>query len=597
MEKGRIAAAFLLTAALLTQLAGCALTRGNSAETSDEALHEPLTIFAPLCELDEFFDVVHEKYPEIRFDIIPYSGANTTAYMLEKYQCGDIPDIFAMTYNIPKYTDVSDRLLDLSGYGFTDNYKENCLSDVTTESGAIYALPSHYQCFGITYNKTLMETQGWQIPENLADLEELSAEAEKAGVRLALNQLQYPGYGFQYLCNICDTGFLSTMDGRRWQSDYLDGSANVSDTPEMLECLSMLEKWRDIGMLNGDGDTVSDKNQKEEFLKGDTLFMLGNSGLDNDSDSEFGLMPYISEDGRQNVYILSVRRYFGLGKSLGQPGNEQKLKDAIHVMEVLSTVEGMDALGGEVIMKSSLLPLRDAPISEDNYYAAIAEELSSGHTAPFIYSGWENAIVPVGEEVTSFITGQSGLDDVVRAIDDSQDEVVNNVVEAFTTVTEQISQEDCARLVGTAFARSTDSELALVSLNKWITGHTSTQNPEGVSGSLYPVEVTEQEICAITPTGWKGTISTVTLTGARISELQQIGYDRCGDGQTYPYLLVAPEGFTIDPDRTYKLVICGAADEVKEEGSIQDSGILGLESVKELMSEFDEFSAGKIVWK
>lgn len=597
MKKGKLAAAVLVAAALLTETTGCVLATGNSAETAEEAVHEPLTIFAPVCELEGFIDVVHKSYPEINFEIIPYSGANATAYTLEMFHCGDIPDIFAMTYNLPKYTDVSDRLLDMSGYAFTDNYKENCLNDVTTESGAIYALPSHYECFGITFNKTLLDKHGWELPENFDDLAELSERAEQAGVRLALNQLQYPGFGFQYLCNISDTGFLSTLDGRRWQAEYLNGSASVSDTPEMMECLSMLQKWRDIGMLSNEGEVVNDNAQKDEFLKGNTLFMLGSHTIDNDTDTEFGLMPYISEDGKQNVFILNVRRYLGLSSSLGQPGNEQKLNDALHVMEVFSTVEGMDALGGEMIKNSSLLPLRDAPVSEDNYYAPIVQELGTGHAAPFIYSGWENAIVPVGNAMTSFITGKSGLDDVVRVIDDCQDEVVNNEVESITMVTEHISQEDCARLVGTAFSKSTGSELALVSLNKWIPGHPCGQNSAGLSGSLYPVKATEQELCAIVPTGWKGTINTLTLTGARISELLQQGYDRYGDGQTYPYLLVAPDGFELSPDRTYKLAICGATDAVKAEGNVQDSGILGLDSVKELMSGHDEFSVGDIVWK
>ena len=48
-------------------------------------------------------------------------------------------------------------------------------------------------------------------------------------------QIQYPGSAFQYICNIADAGFLSTMSGKQWQKDYLSGKANVSDTPGMME--------------------------------------------------------------------------------------------------------------------------------------------------------------------------------------------------------------------------------------------------------------------------------------------------------------------------------------------------------------------------
>ena len=154
----------------------------------------------------------------------------------------------------------------------------------------------------------------------------------------------------------------------------------------------------------------------------------------------------------------------------------------------------MNALGGDALKSSSLLPLKNAPISEDNCYYAITEEFSTGHTAPFIYSGWENAIVSVGDVMTSFILGDAELEDVVKIIDASQNDIVNDITETYTTVTEHIGQEDCARLVGKAFAQATGSDLALVSLGKWIPGHISTQNTQGVSGSLYPGEITEQQL-------------------------------------------------------------------------------------------------------
>lgn len=80
---------------------------------------------------------------------------------------------------------------------------ESRLQDVF-DNGAIYLLPSTYNCYGITYNKTLLKKYGWELPNSFAELEELAAKAKEAGVDLCLPQIQYPGYGFQYLCNIAD---------------------------------------------------------------------------------------------------------------------------------------------------------------------------------------------------------------------------------------------------------------------------------------------------------------------------------------------------------------------------------------------------------
>lgn len=101
------------------------------------------------------------------------------------------------------------------------------LSAVLAMACAASLLPMGYNALGITYNKTLLEKNGWTLPTNLAQLEELKAKAEEAGCTFCLDQLQYPGTGFQYFCNILDTGFLSTVDGLQWQDDYLTGKANM----------------------------------------------------------------------------------------------------------------------------------------------------------------------------------------------------------------------------------------------------------------------------------------------------------------------------------------------------------------------------------
>ena len=73
-------------------------------------------------------------------------------------------------------------------------------------------------------------------------------------------------------------------------------------------------------------------------------------------------------------------------------------------MEVLSTVEGLESLEPTQV-NARLLPLKDWNAGEDSYYADMLEELNTGHTAPFIYSGWENLAVPMGEKMIDYICG------------------------------------------------------------------------------------------------------------------------------------------------------------------------------------------------
>ena len=66
-------------------------------------------------------------------------------------------------------------------------------------------------------------------------------------------------------------------------------------------------------------DPADDGKTREAFIKGNSLFLLGpqNGIMDaEDITDKFGLMPYLSEDGSRNVFILNVNRFYGLSKKL-----------------------------------------------------------------------------------------------------------------------------------------------------------------------------------------------------------------------------------------------------------------------------------------
>ena len=586
--KKAVSACLVLTC-ITTGLAGCQ----KADKTSEE--QEALTFMAPYMDVDSFIEEVHKIYPEINLEVIPYSGANTTVYLNTILKENDLPDICTLTLYDPDQLDLSDKMLDLSGYAFTDNYVESRLKEVS-DDGAIYMLPSAYNCFGITYNKTLLKKHGWTLPQSFTELEQLAKEAEEAGVQLCLPQIQYPGYGFQYLCNIADTGFLSSLDGRQWQKDYLSGKANVSDTKAMMDSIEYIRKWKELGMLDGSkSDPIDDAITREDFIKGNTLFMLGSQNGITDSDAttdEFGLMPYLSEDGSKNVYILSVGRYYGLNKRLED--DPEKLEDALKVMEVLSTVEGTSSLYPETSLKASLLPFKDAK-ADDTYYGDIAAAINAGNTAPLIYTGWENTLVTTGTKMLEYMQGKAALEEVVKQLDADQESVVNNKPEVITTVTKEISQENCAKLIGRCFAEATGSDLALVSLGKWISGNGLNQNNDGVSGKLYEKDLTVDDLSAILPTGWSRTIQTVRLTGKQIQDLYKEGYDAAGTGNNYSYVLVSPAG--LEDDKTYQVAISGISEKLAAETEVTDSGIVGMDAAKEFFGKFESLSEADAEWK
>lgn len=155
---------FLQVCGITAATAALTACGGGKTETAkkDDA-HEAITFMAPYKEIEAFIEQVHSVYPEVNIEVVPYSGDNTTTCLQNMFAAGDLPDVCTLTYYDPRIDLVSDKLLDLSGYDFTDNYVESRLQDVF-DNGAIYLLPSTYNCYGITYNKTLLKNTAGSCP-------------------------------------------------------------------------------------------------------------------------------------------------------------------------------------------------------------------------------------------------------------------------------------------------------------------------------------------------------------------------------------------------------------------------------------------------
>ena len=131
---------FLQVCGIAAATAALTACGGSKAESKTEDAHEAVTFMAPYKEVEAFIEQVHSVYPEVNIEVVPYSGDNTTTCLQNMFAAGDLPDVCTLTHYDPRIDLVSNKLLDLSGYDFTDNYVESRLQDVF-DNGAIYLLP------------------------------------------------------------------------------------------------------------------------------------------------------------------------------------------------------------------------------------------------------------------------------------------------------------------------------------------------------------------------------------------------------------------------------------------------------------------------
>ena len=125
----------LVLTCLVFSLAGCGNTDdANDTQKADTSSDHPvITMNAPHRNMSAFADLVHEKYPEINLEIIPYNGQNASAYMQDMRLSGEMTDIYFTSFYTPGRYNDADDFLDISSYDFTNNYTQSRLREVTVD--------------------------------------------------------------------------------------------------------------------------------------------------------------------------------------------------------------------------------------------------------------------------------------------------------------------------------------------------------------------------------------------------------------------------------------------------------------------------------
>ena len=544
-----------------------------------EGDRETLTIMTAHKDYTQFEKAFKKAYPEVELQFISYSGHNSTSYLHKILEAGQAPDIY--TSNILPDKELQKKsLIDLSVYDFSAKYAVSRLNECSVE-GSIYMLPCNYSVLGIYYNKTLFEKHGWAVPRSFAELAELVPRIKEANVDVSATALEFTGNGFQYFFNLGDTIFLRTPEGFEWTEQFLSGKATADSAWEST--IAYMQKWIDLGIINGRWFEKPTGEVKAHFMQGNTAFYIdgGTFRFSQNADGtgdRYGIMPWLSEDGSNNRYITNTACYFGLNANLEKPENRKKLQAALKFMDFISTEEGQRLLPGN---QMQLLPLSEGGAEVAEEYREIVDMIDAGFSAPLAYAGWEDLILPVGSECLKWYAGKSTGEQVIAVMNRALRDSIENKSKAYAEVLEDLTPEETARLVGTAFTGAVNADCALISLGEY---HDGKENDFGVNGCLWRGPVNDEVISTINPLGWVDTIKTTVLTGKEIKELAASGFDLFNDGKPFPYVLTTADGAELEDTREYTAVICGYTFQVEDSGGISDTEVCGMDALRDYLT-------------
>lgn len=578
---------------MMAALAGCGSTGEPSSQSKAKkgGKHEALlaTSFHSYIT-EDFIAKFHEEYPEVEIEINSYAGGSGSGYSLHSLERGDIPDIYVSTQNFAP--DAQEKyLLDLSNYDFVNNYS-NALLDAQDVNGGIYLLTSGYQLTGMYYNKTILKENGWELPKSFEELLELSEKIEAAGYRTMGHAMSLDGYPFNYFFNIGNTAYFGTPKGTEWKEEFPKGEAKAAGNSELKKAAEYFNRWVEHGFI------TTENMEAAQFMEGESVFFLclGINEYEHTTQEgttyEFGIMPWLSEDGSSNMLTRTTSLYIGLNKSLAEKGNEQKLEDALKLMRYISTVEGQ-----QVLMAGSnyyVLSLSEGEIAEDSPYQAVEDLVEDGRTVPLLYVGWEKQIIPIAQDIKQLISKETDVDGMLAAFDKTNEDLLKGASEdIYATVPERLTLEETAKLVAIAEGKAVEADCAMVSLNQYHEG--GFFNNKGLGWYLYEGELDRDVINIFRPKS--NTIAVVELTGADIKGMQEAGFDLNDNGNPYEYLLFTKGDMELEDATTYKLAI--SIGELKETtlGDVTEVEIAPADAIEAYVKELGTVSADALIWE
>lgn len=363
----------LILSSIVLFTVGCSNDEGESEEKIELSFYSTITNESDQITMDNVIAKFEEENPDI--DIVQsYPAEEYESQLRVKMAANDMPDLFD-THGWAKnrYGEYVEDLSVMDWVKDLDPALESVLKD---EDGKVYAYPINQAKDGLTYNATLLEEYGIEVPktfdEFMAALETIKEKSDGE-----VTPLWFNGSDKGALAQFFDqfaTPLLITADGHNYEEELLDGSfdwSNYTYLPEKF--LEMQEK----GLLNLDVLTAQNHERNELFAQGKIGFIMttypAEGILELNPDMELGIMPMsaIHEGGPQS-WIGGERHTVAVWKD-----SEHK-EEAKKFIEFLARPEIVKELA-----EATNLPAGLTNAEADIYYAPYFEEYADVEVEPY----------------------------------------------------------------------------------------------------------------------------------------------------------------------------------------------------------------------
>ena len=612
---------------MVLSLAACG-QNGNTVVQDDS----PVTMLINLGNSESYYRALAEKITEnlgIEVEFVYQICYNSSDMSRLYFKNNDLPADIVFTASKTDDELLKDSCVDILSYSSVSSlFTAKTVEECTTENGAIYQLPVSSKLIGITYNETLLNEMGWDVPENYSDMLDLKAKCDAAGIKFAVTDGVATGHGFNLLFHLMGVQWLSTPDGTEWFEGFLEGTKSIDEFSEHCE---YFKKWTEAGLWGS--FHTQDWGGSTEFSQTRALFWFsilnsstGYDGPEYDDNGNatgrelhdtYKTIPWISENGDNNCYTYYDNCWVYVNKDLEAADKSDKLQKVFKIIEYMCSDEITQLVSESG--KDTYVAVNSYDIGDDRLYSAYNEKIKTGFVQPWYYNYFDtDSIVGTGEVINAYIAGTGSFENIFTVLNTNNQNRLNAETDALAEFPDGLGYEDTAKLVALAAATALDMTLEANGKSErvevTIAPYTPGPNllPPWKSASVCNSVVYKGKL----ETGAANTVlaqSTqnpvgIYMTGAEIKALIANKFDpsdRFIDKETgestfdsehygpYPYVCLVKGNAELEDNREYLVALCDRYITLAEYTAFTEAGkvISGLDGTCTLMQGLTEFAS------
>jgi ABC-type glycerol-3-phosphate transport system substrate-binding protein len=554
----------LLALLLVLSLTGCG-TEQTSATVQGAYDNEILTTTAvdqdktmitvrvenSVAQTGTFETLMEETFPNVDFVLVHDGSINSEYTIRADLVSGTACDLI-LSRRLNTVDDIAaDYLLDLSAESFVDNYYVNAVNSCATSEGKLYYLPGPSDVYGIVYDKTMFEENGWQLPHSYSEFVELLNTIREANLTSTYvdsdgntktetvvpiqPSMMYPDM-FQIVFNTY--GYESTFGGTsnyQWLTNYQNGEGSLVGHAE-----TAVQKFKQLftdGILSLNDWDVQPSTRSAMMYTYHTTAMIiecqnavgyaesyaENSGDPEGTLHEIAMMPFWTSDNSNSDYVYSIPSfYMAINKASAEESAEKKAL-LLEIYSFLSSAEGQELLidGGAQISSVKGVTAGDSAFAE-----AIQNTVSSGRIVSNFYLAAGENSKQVEKQLRStapdMIQGTMSVKDWLLAADQVRDEFLagtDSEETVYGQVETTLTRLESAYTMAEMYKDLTGADIGIAYGGAW---------RRGTNGHFYAGDITDSSLACVTPykeastdedPEWTGSIVTSTLTGQQILDI------------------------------------------------------------------------------